>query len=85
MVGLSGEPLPDQPETPPELAISRGPDLRLSWPLSARNYVIEFKNNWDGEWTRLDSPGEERDGSFQTSINFEAPSRFFRLRRDSTP
>jgi len=85
MVGLSGEPLPDQPETRPELAISRSPDLRLSWPLSARNYAIEFKNDWESDWTRLDSPGEERDGSFQTSINFEAPARFFRLRRNSTP
>lgn len=85
MVGLSGEPLPSQPETPPELTISRTPDLLLSWLLSARNYVIEFKNDWAGEWTSLNSPAEEREGSFQTSIDLEGSSRFFRLRRDSTP
>jgi len=85
MIGLSGERLPDQPEAPPALTISRGSDLRLSWLIDARNYVIEFKNDWTTEWTELGTAPEERDGSFQILIEPTQTSRFFRLRQNPAP
>ena len=93
MIGLSGERLPDEPEPepipepeqPPTLKFSAAPDLRLTWPLSARSYFLESKGDWHADWAKVEDPPEEKDGAFQFSVPPKENARFFRLRRNSTP
>jgi hypothetical protein len=99
MVGLSAERLPEQaepepepqpepkpePEPPPALQFSHSPDLRLTWPLSARSYLLEAKENWESDWIQVEDSAEEKDGVFQINIQANGSARFFRLRRNSPP
>jgi hypothetical protein len=88
MVGFSGESLPDDPPDPPTapvLVLSRTPELRLSWPTSAREFFLEAKDDLSAEWTRIETAPEQKDGQFQLVVEPNSEARFFRLRENSGP
>jgi hypothetical protein len=98
MVGFSGELLPDEapeteepeepepePEQPPILQLSKTPELRVLWPLAARNYFLESKEDWLADWVKVEIPPEEKDDHYHVPVPVERAARFFRLRRDSAP
>ena len=97
MVGLSGEALPPEPpqeqppedpepepkpELPPVLQLATTPDLRLVWPVSARSYFLESREEWSGDWIKIEESPEEKDDVFQLTLQPNGTARFFRLRRN---
>jgi hypothetical protein len=87
MVGLSGETIPDEPGPveSPALSISRGPELRLSWPLTAREFILESRDSWEQDWIPHSDTGRENAAGFEVIIQPEAASRFYRLRKPASP
>ena len=96
MIGLSAEVLPPEPpqeepteepgpvpepEQLPTLRLSTSPDLRLAWPVSARSYFLEAREDWTSDWVKIEEAPEEKDGLFQFSLQPNGSARFFRLRR----
>ena len=85
MIGFTGEPVTAGPELPPQVRITQGAALTLSWPRSAHDYFLESREALSGEWVRIETPAEELEGEFQLSLEPQGEARFFRLRKNSVP
>jgi hypothetical protein len=81
----SDPPDPPDPITPPELTLMKTPELRLSWPAVARDFILEFKSDWSAEWVQVGEAAEELEGKMVIPVEPDQPARFYRLRKPTEP